>query len=131
MDTVNLIAFCLDIAILFTKFYKLGKVNVMLDEADASIICMKEYNKVMKIEQKEAEEFLDNVQDYWLEQRKVTWLEIYLLYQPLAVYLEVYMLKFKDWLLLFHGVVPDKDSKRYEIEYMTYIHKYYDLIKGF
>ena len=80
MDTVNLIAFCLDIAILFTKFYKLGKVNVMLDEADASIICMKEYNKVMKIEQKEAEEFLDNVQDYWLEQRKVTWLEIYLLY---------------------------------------------------
>lgn len=41
------------------------------------------------------------------------------------------MLKFKDWLLLFHGVVAEKDSKRYEIEYMTYVHKYYDLIKGF
>ena len=78
MDTVNLITFCLDIAILFTKFYKLGKVNVMLDEADASIICMKEYNKVMKTEQEEAEKFLDNVQGYWLKQRKVTWLEIYL-----------------------------------------------------
>lgn len=50
----------------------------MLNEADTSINCMKEYNKVMKVEQKEAEEFLDNVQGYWLEQRKVTWLEIYL-----------------------------------------------------
>lgn len=78
MNTEDFIAFGFDIAILFTKFYKLGKVSVMLDEADASINCMKEYNKVMKVEQKEAEEFLDNVQDYWLEQRKVTWLEIYL-----------------------------------------------------
>lgn len=78
MNTGDIIAFGFDIAVLFTKFYKLGKVSVMLDEADASIIGMKEYNKVMKIEQKEAEEFLDNVQDYWLEQRKVTWLEIYL-----------------------------------------------------
>lgn len=41
------------------------------------------------------------------------------------------MLKFKDWLLLFHGVVSEKDSKKYEIEYMIYVHKYYDLIKGF
>lgn len=78
MNTGDLIAFDFDIAILFTKFYKLGKVSVMLNEADTSINCMKEYNKVMKVEQKEAEEFLDNVQGYWLEQRKVTWLEIYL-----------------------------------------------------
>ena len=63
---------------MFTKFYKLGKVNVMLDETDASINSMKTYNKVMKVEQKEAEEFLNKVQEHWLEQRKVTWLEIYL-----------------------------------------------------
>lgn len=78
MNTGDLIAFGFDIVILFTKFYKLGKVSVMLDETDASIHGMKKYNKVMKIEQKEAEEFLDNVQGYWLKQRKVTWLEIYL-----------------------------------------------------
>ena len=78
MDTIHLIALGTDIAILFTKFYKLGKVSVMLDEADASINGMKAYNKAMKVEQKEAEEFLGKVQEHWLEQRKVTWLEIYL-----------------------------------------------------
>lgn len=78
MNTGDLIAFGFDIAILFTKFYKLGKVSVMLDETDASINSMKAYNKVMKVEQKEAEEFLNKVQEHWLEQRKVTWLEIYL-----------------------------------------------------
>lgn len=78
MNTGDFIAFGFDIAILFTKFYKLGKVSVMLDETDASINSMKAYNKVMKVEQKEAEEFLNKVQEHWLEQRKVTWLEIYL-----------------------------------------------------
>lgn len=78
MNTGDLIAFGFDIAILFTKFYKLGKVSVMLDETDASINSMKAYNKAMKVEQKEAEEFLNKVQEHWLEQRKVTWLEIYL-----------------------------------------------------
>ena len=78
MNTGDLIAFGFDIAILFTKFYKLGKVNVMLDEADASINSMKAYSEAMKVEQKEAEEFLNKVQEHWLEQRKVTWLEIYL-----------------------------------------------------
>lgn len=78
MDTIHFIALGTDIAVLFTKFYKLGKINVMLDEADASIDGMKAYNKAMKVEQKEAEEFLGKVQEHWLEQRKVTWLEIYL-----------------------------------------------------
>lgn len=78
MNTGDLIAFGFDIAILFTKFYKLGKVSVMLDETDASINSMKAYNKAMKVEQKEAEEFRNKVQEHWLEQRKVTWLEIYL-----------------------------------------------------
>lgn len=78
MNTGDLIAFGFDIAILFTKFYKLGKVSVMLDETDASINSMKAYNKAMKVEQKEAEEFLNKVQEHWLKQRKVTWLEIYL-----------------------------------------------------
>lgn len=78
MNTGDLVAFGFDIAILFTKFYKLGKVSVMLDETDASINSMKAYNKAMKVEQKEAEEFLNKVQEHWLEQRKVTWLEIYL-----------------------------------------------------
>lgn len=78
MNTGDLIAFGFDIAILFTKFYKLGKVSVMLDEADASINGMKAYSEAMKVEQKEAEEFLNKVQEHWLEQRKVTWLEIYL-----------------------------------------------------
>lgn len=78
MDTIHFIALGTDIAVLFTKFYKLGKVNVMLDEADASINSMKAYSEAMKVEQKEAEEFLNKVQEHWLEQRKVTWLEIYL-----------------------------------------------------
>lgn len=78
MNTGDFIAFCFDIAILFTKFYKLGKVSVMLDEADASTNSMKAYSEAMKVEQKEAEEFLCKVQEHWLEQRKVTWLEIYL-----------------------------------------------------
>lgn len=78
MDTIHFIALGTDIAVLFIKFYKLGKINVMLDEADASINGMKEYNKAMKVEQKEAEEFLNKVQEHWLEQRKVTWIEIYL-----------------------------------------------------
>lgn len=67
MNTGDLIAFGFDIAILFTKFYKLGKVSVMLDETDASINSMKAYSKVMKVEQKEAEEFLNKVQEHWLE----------------------------------------------------------------
>lgn len=78
MDTIHLIALGTDIAVLFTKFYKLGKINVMLDEADTAINNMEAYNKAMKVEQKEAEEFLNKVQEHWLEQRKVTWLEIYL-----------------------------------------------------
>lgn len=41
------------------------------------------------------------------------------------------MLKFEDWLLLFHGVVTKKEVKNYELEYMTYIHNYYELVKGF
>lgn len=77
MNTGDLIAFGFDIAILFTKFYKLGKVSVMLDEADASINDMKAYNKAMKVEQKEAEEFLDKAQKHWLQQRKNTWFDIY------------------------------------------------------
>lgn len=78
MDIIHLIALGTDIAVLFTKFYKLGKVNVMLDETDASINSMKAYSEAMKVEQKEAEEFLNKIQEHWLEQRKVTWLEIYL-----------------------------------------------------
>ena len=62
-----LIALGIDIAVLFTKFYKLGKVNVVLDEADASINSMKAYSEAMKVEQKEAEEFLNKVQEHWLE----------------------------------------------------------------
>lgn len=41
------------------------------------------------------------------------------------------MLKFEDWLLLFHGVVPIEESQKYELEYMTYVHNYYELVKGF
>lgn len=41
------------------------------------------------------------------------------------------MLKFEDWLLLFHGVVSKKDAKKYELEYMSYIHRYYTLVGGF
>ena len=78
MDIIHLIALGIDIAVLFTKFYKLGKVSVMLDETDASINSMKAYSEAMKVEQKEAEEFLNKIQEHWLEQRKVTWLEIYL-----------------------------------------------------
>lgn len=77
MNTGDFIAFGFDIAILFTKFYKLGKVSVMLDEADASINSMRAYNKAMKVEQKEAEEFLSKAQEYWLQQRKSTWFDIY------------------------------------------------------
>ena len=77
MDTIHLIALGTDIAVLFTKFYKLGKINVMLDEADASINNMEAYNKAMKVEQKEAEEFLGKVQEHWLQQRKSTWFDIY------------------------------------------------------
>lgn len=41
------------------------------------------------------------------------------------------MLKFEDWLLLYHGVVPAEESQQYELEYMTYIHNYYELMRGF
>lgn len=38
---------------------------------------MKSLNEAMHIEQKEAEEFFDNMQEYWNDQRKSTWLSIY------------------------------------------------------
>lgn len=38
---------------------------------------MKSFNEAMHIEQKEAEEFFDNMQEYWNDQRKSTWLSIY------------------------------------------------------
>lgn len=78
MNTGDFIAFGFDIAVLFTKFYKLGKVSVMLESADASVEGMKVYNEVMKTEQKDAEEALLNIQKYWSKQRTQTWLEIYL-----------------------------------------------------
>lgn len=77
MGTIHFIALGIDIAVLFTKFYKLGKINVMLDEVDAFINNMEAYNKAMKVEQKEAEEFLDKVQKHRLQQRKSTWFDIY------------------------------------------------------
>lgn len=79
MSTRNFIVFGFDIVILFIKFYKLGKVSVMLDEANVSINGMKAYNKAMKTEQKDAEEALLDIQKYWSKQRTQTWLEIYLL----------------------------------------------------
>lgn len=78
MTTGDIIAFGLDIIILFTKFYHLGKVHVMLESADASVEGMKAYNEAMKTEQKDAEEALLGVQKYWSKQRTQTWLEIYL-----------------------------------------------------
>lgn len=78
MNTGDFIAFGFDIAVLFTKFYKLGKVSVMLESADASVEEMKAYNEAMKTEQKDAEEALLNIQKYWSKQRTQTWLEIYL-----------------------------------------------------
>jgi predicted ribosome quality control (RQC) complex YloA/Tae2 family protein len=78
MNTGDFIAFGFDIAVLFTKFYKLGKVSVMLESADASVEGMKAYNEAMKTEQKDAEEALLNIQKYWSKQRTQTWLEIYL-----------------------------------------------------
>lgn len=38
---------------------------------------MKAFNEAMHIEQKEAEEFFDNMQEYWNDKRKSTWLSIY------------------------------------------------------
>ena len=85
MTTGDIIAFGLDIIVLFTKFYHLGKVHVMLESADASVEgmkayneAMKAYNEAMKTEQKDAEEALLGVQKYWSKQRTQTWLEIYL-----------------------------------------------------
>lgn len=78
MNTGDFIAFGFDIVVLFTKFYKLGKVSVMLESADASVEGMKAYNEAMKTEQKDAEEALLNIQKYWSKQRTQTWLEIYL-----------------------------------------------------
>lgn len=78
MITGDLIAFGLDIGILFAKFYKLGKVSVMLNETDISIEGMKAYNEAMETKQEDVEEYLNGVQRYWLGQRKITWFEIYL-----------------------------------------------------
>lgn len=78
MNTGDFIAFGFDIAVLFIKFYKLGKISVMLESADASVEGMKAYNEAMKTEQKDAEEALLNIQKYWSKQRTQTWLEIYL-----------------------------------------------------
>lgn len=77
MDTGDLIALAIDFGILFYKFYQLGKIDVKLEETDMTVESMKSFNEAMHIEQKEAEEFFDNMQEYWNDQRKSTWLSIY------------------------------------------------------
>lgn len=77
MDTGDLIALAIDLGILFYKFYQLGKIDVKLEETDMTVESMKSFNEAMHIEQKEAEEFFDNMQEYWNDQRKSTWLSIY------------------------------------------------------
>lgn len=77
MDTGDLIALAIDFGILFYKFYQLGKIDVKLEETDMTVESMKSFNEAMHIEQKEAEEFFDNMQEYWNNQRKSTWLSIY------------------------------------------------------
>lgn len=77
MDTGALIALAIDFGILFYKFYQLGKIDVKLEETDMTVESMKSFNEAMHIEQKEAEEFFDNMQEYWNDQRKSTWLSIY------------------------------------------------------
>lgn len=77
MDTGDLIALAIDFGILFYKFYQLGKIDVKLEETDITVESMKAFNEAMHIEQKEAEEFFDNMQEYWSDQRKSTWLSIY------------------------------------------------------
>lgn len=66
-----------DFGILFYKFYQLGKIDVKLEETDMTVESMKSFNEAMHIEQKEAGEFFDNMQEYWNDQRKSTWLSIY------------------------------------------------------
>lgn len=77
MDTGDLIALAIDFGILFYKFYQLGKIDIKLEETDMTVESMKSFNEAMHIEQKEAEEFFDNMQEYWNDQRKSTWLSIY------------------------------------------------------
>lgn len=77
MDTGDLIALAIDFGILFYKFYQLGKIDVKFEETDMTVESMKSFNEAMHIEQKEAEEFFDNMQEYWNDQRKSTWLSIY------------------------------------------------------
>lgn len=77
MDTGDLIALAIDFGILFYKFYQLGKIDVKLEETDMTVESMKSFNEAMHIEQKEAEEFFDNMQEYWNDKRKSTLLSIY------------------------------------------------------
>lgn len=77
MDTGDLIALAIDFGILFYKFYQLGKIDVKLEETDVTVESMKSFNEAMHIEQKEAEEFFDNMREYWNDKRKSTWLSIY------------------------------------------------------
>ena len=77
MDTGDLIALAIEFGILFYKFYQLGKRDVKLEETDMTVESMKAFNEAMHIEQKEAEEFFDNMQEYWNDKRKSTWLSIY------------------------------------------------------
>lgn len=77
MDTGDLIALAIDFDILFYKFYQFGKIDVKLEETDMTVESIKSFNEAMHIEQKEAEEFFDNMQEYWNDQRKSTWLSIY------------------------------------------------------
>lgn len=48
--------------------------------------------------------------------------------KPITMFTEE---RFLPKLMVKTGVVPAEESQQYELEYMTYIHNYYELMRGF